>query len=129
LCHLQEVEIEVHFIFHCPIYYEIQGRYHCLFRELQTLSSFFKYPDQRCLALYMQEALRLHSHTLQPPPRPVSTQEITSFFMVLPSARGTKRQMDSGLGSNSKSMCGLMGLSPLLEDLNNIVNLDPTLTR
>ena len=28
LCHLQEVETESHFIFRCPIYYEIIGQLH-----------------------------------------------------------------------------------------------------
>ena len=58
LCHLQEVETESHFIFRCPIYYEIKGRFHYLFKGPQTLAAFFRYTDQRCLALYIQEALR-----------------------------------------------------------------------
>jgi hypothetical protein len=53
LCHLREIETKEHFIFRCPIYYEIQGWFHCLFRELQTLGSFFLYPNQRCLTLYI----------------------------------------------------------------------------
>ena len=40
LCHLREVETESHFIFCCPIYYEIRGRFYCLFRECQSLPSF-----------------------------------------------------------------------------------------
>jgi hypothetical protein len=86
LCHLHEVETEEHFIFCCPIYYEIRGRFHCLFRGIQTLIGFFRYFDQRCLALYMQEALRLRAHNLQPPTRLDSTQRITSFFTMLPVA-------------------------------------------
>ena len=84
VCHLQEVETEVNFISGCPIYYEIRGRFHCLFRDSQTLASFFKYPDERFLALYMQEALRFHAHILQPPIRPNPTQSITTCFRVLP---------------------------------------------
>jgi hypothetical protein len=34
LCHLREVETEEHFIFCCPIYYEIHGRFHCLIQGL-----------------------------------------------------------------------------------------------
>jgi hypothetical protein len=64
---------EVHFIFGCPVYYEIRGRFHCLFRGSQTLADFFRYPDQRCLALYMQEALKFRTHILQPPIRPDPT--------------------------------------------------------
>lgn len=37
---------------------------HCLFREYRSLSTFFRYIDQRCLALYLQEAMRLRDHTL-----------------------------------------------------------------
>jgi hypothetical protein len=55
-CHLQEVDIEEHFIFRCPICYEIRERFHCLFR-----GTVFRYSDQRCLALYMQETLKLQA--------------------------------------------------------------------
>ena len=55
--HLQEVKTEMHFILGCPVYYEIIGRFHCLFRDSQTLAEFFRYPDQKCLASSMQEAL------------------------------------------------------------------------
>jgi hypothetical protein len=104
VCHLQEVETEVHFIFRCPLYYEIRGRFHCLFRESQTLTGFFRYLDQRCLALYIQEALRFRAHTLQPPIRPDSTQRITSFFTVLPSGRGTKRPTDISTDPDPRSV-------------------------
>jgi hypothetical protein len=59
LCQLQEVKTKEHFIFRCPIYYEIRGLFHCLFKGMQTLTIFFRYLNQRCLALYIQEALRL----------------------------------------------------------------------
>ena len=68
LCHLQEVETESHFIFRCLVYYEIRGCFYCLFRGLQTLAAFFRYTDQRCLALYIQEALRFRAQLFQPPP-------------------------------------------------------------
>ena len=104
LCQIQEVETEEHFIFRCPVYYEIRGRFQCLFRRSRDLTSFFRYPDQRCLALYMQEALRLRAHILQPPTRPDSTRQITSFFTVLPSGRGTKRQPDISTASDPRSV-------------------------
>jgi hypothetical protein len=104
LCQLQEVETEEHFIFRCPIYYEIRGQFHCLFRGAQTLTGFFSYPDQRCLALYIQEALRFRAHTLQPPTRPDPIRRITSFFTVLPSGRGTKRQTDTSTTPDSRSV-------------------------
>ena len=95
LCCLQEVETEEHFIFRCPIYYERRGRFHCLFREPQAISSLFRFPDQRCLALYIQEAFRLRSLSIQSPPRPDSTQRQTVFLTVLPPAQGTNRPTDS----------------------------------
>jgi hypothetical protein len=101
----------VHFIFGCPVYYEIRGRFHCLFRGSQTLADFFRYPDQRCLALYMQEALRFRTHILQPPIRPDPTQRITTFFRVLPSDRGTKRPSDISTYPDPRSM-RIRGTSP-----------------
>ena len=53
LCHLQEVKTKEHFILYYPIHYKIRGWFHCLFKEPQTLSNFFRYLDQQCLILYM----------------------------------------------------------------------------
>jgi hypothetical protein len=40
------------------IYYEIRGRYYCLYRDSGgSLSTFFRYQDQRCLALFIREIL------------------------------------------------------------------------
>ena len=52
------------------------------FRECQSLPSFFKYIDQQCLALYLQETMQLREHTIQLQPCLTSTptQLITSFF-------------------------------------------------
>ena len=58
-CTLGEVENEAHFLFRCPIYYEIRGRFFCLFRACFSLYDFFSYYDQRCLALYLREATML----------------------------------------------------------------------
>jgi hypothetical protein len=108
LCQLQEVKTKEHFIFRCPIYYEIRVRFHCLCRGAQTLTGFFGYQDQRCLALHTQEALKFRSHTHQPPPRPNHIRRITSFFTMLPSSRGTKRHPNTSTIPNSKSVwtCG-----------------------
>lgn len=49
LCHI-EPETELHYICHCPVYYEIRGRFHCLFREgFGPFSRVMRYQDQRCL--------------------------------------------------------------------------------
>lgn len=61
-CHLDEVEDEAHFLFRCPIYYEIRGRFHCLYRDgPHTLQSFLSYPDSRCVGLLLREMMLLRS--------------------------------------------------------------------
>ena len=92
LCTLMEVETEIHFLFRCPLYYEIRGRFYCLFRDCSSLSMFFSYIDQRCLALYLQEATHLRQNTLQSfHQRRTSDQLITTFFSPLSPLRGLKR--------------------------------------
>ena len=111
VCHLQEVETEVHIILGCAVYYEIRRRFHCLFRDYRTLAQFFRYPNQRCLALYMQEALRFRAHILQPPIRPDPTQRITTFFKLLPLDRGTKRSIHTSTYPDSR-LVRIRGTSP-----------------
>ena len=65
LCTLMEVETKIHFLFYCPLYYEIRGRFYCLFRDCSSCLMFFNYIDQWCLALYLQEATHLRQNTLQ----------------------------------------------------------------
>ena len=96
-CTLGEVENEAHFLFRCPIYYEIRGRFFCLFRECFSLYDFFSYYDQRCLALYLREATMLWDSMIQsslPCPHS-STQLITAFFTPLSPLRGVKRSSSS----------------------------------
>lgn len=67
LCSLQEVEDEYHFLLRCPVYYEIRGRYHCLFRDgPHTLRTFLAYPDARCLGLLLREMFSLRTSLLPP---------------------------------------------------------------
>ncbi|MCO5597596.1 hypothetical protein L7F22_051675 [Adiantum nelumboides] len=50
LCKLcgTEPETELHYICHCTVYYEIRGRFHCLFKEgFGPLDRVMKYEDQR----------------------------------------------------------------------------------
>lgn len=66
LCRLcrGEVESEEHYICRCPVFYEIRGRYHCLFRDgFGPLSRVIDYPDQRCLGLFLLE-IRRHREDL-----------------------------------------------------------------
>jgi hypothetical protein len=96
MCHLQEPETEMHLIFRCPIYYEIRGRYHCLYRDSGgSLSTFFRYQDQRCLALFIREIFSHRSQFLHAMPRLGMTRTITSYFHVDPSDRSNKRRAES----------------------------------
>lgn len=54
--------IQKHLIFKCSICYEIKGRFHCLYGDSNcSLSTFFHYPSQRCLALSMRGIFRYRS--------------------------------------------------------------------
>ena len=56
------MEDETHFLLRCPVYYEIRGRFHCLYRDgPHTLRSFMAYPDPRCLGLLIREMMLLRS--------------------------------------------------------------------
>ena len=63
LCSLSKAKIETHFIFRCPSYYEIRGRF-CAYLECSFLTAFFMYTDQRCLVLYLREAMQFRDSTL-----------------------------------------------------------------
>ncbi|MCO5599422.1 hypothetical protein L7F22_053525 [Adiantum nelumboides] len=57
-----EPETELHYVCHCTVYYEIRGRFHCLFKEgFGPLDRVMKYEDQRCLGLYL---LEIHRHRI-----------------------------------------------------------------
>jgi hypothetical protein len=86
----------MHLIFRCPIYYEIRGRYHCLYRDSGgSLSTFFRYQDQRCLALFIREIFCHRSQFLHATPRLGMTRTITSYFHADPSDRSNKRRVES----------------------------------
>ena len=96
MCHLQEPKTEVHLIFRCPIYYEIEGCFHCLYRESRSsLSTFFRYQDQRCLALFIREIFCHRSQFLHATPRSWMTRTIKSYFHANPSDRSNKRRAES----------------------------------
>lgn len=93
LCTLVEAGSQIHFLFKCPIYYEIRGRFYCLFRDCRSLSDFFRYTDQHCITLYLRESLQLRDHTLQLsfPRSQIRAQLITTFFSPLTPAWGVKQ--------------------------------------
>ena len=78
-CDLGEVEDETHFLLRCPVYYEIRGRYHCLYRDgPHTLRSFMAYPDPRCLGLLLREMMLLRS-SMPIAPTPLCTLQPCSL--------------------------------------------------
>ena len=81
LCRI-EPETEEHHVCCCPVYYEIRGRFHCLFREgFGPLSRVMNYIDQRCLGLFLLEIRRLREGLLKKSHYKSNTQkEITNFF-------------------------------------------------
>ena len=74
----------MHHICCCPVYYEIRGRFHCLFREgFGPLAMVMNYTDQRCLGLLLLEIRRFRDGLLKKPHHKGNTQkEITNFFKV-----------------------------------------------
>ncbi|KAH7292489.1 hypothetical protein KP509_29G071000 [Ceratopteris richardii] len=80
LCHL-EPETELHYICHCTVYYEIRGRFHCLFREgFGPLSRVMSFEDQRCLGLYLLEVHRDRDTLPRRAGGRQSQRQITDFF-------------------------------------------------
>jgi hypothetical protein len=100
------------------------GRFHCLFSWIQTLIDFFKYLNQRCLTLYMQEALRLGVHILQCHTRLDSTQQITSS-QCYPQG-GALRDILISAQLHIPHQCRLVGPPPLPRDFNDITTSDPS---
>ena len=86
LCQLRRIEpeTEMHHICRCPVYYEIRGRFHCLFRDgFGPLTKVMNYTDQRCLGLFLLE-LRRHRESLlrRPNKEDHSQKKITDFFRL-----------------------------------------------
>ena len=65
LCQL-EPETEEHYICRCPVYYEIRGHFHYLFKEgFGPLSQVLDFPNQKCLGLFLLELHQHKEHLLQ----------------------------------------------------------------
>jgi Reverse transcriptase (RNA-dependent DNA polymerase) len=59
-CSMGKVEDEAHFLFECPLYYEIRGRYHCLFRYAdRDIFKFVNHPEMDVVGHYLVECFRL----------------------------------------------------------------------
>lgn len=76
-----EPETELHYICHCTVYYEIRGRFHCLFREgFGPLDRVMQYQDQRCLGMYLLELNRHRDNLMRRQRARQSQRQITDFF-------------------------------------------------
>ena len=100
LCH-QGVESEEHYVCHCSVFYEIRGRYHCLFKQgFGPLSKVMEYEDQRCLGLFLlelkrhREKLLKHTATQAHPQRTIAT-----FFSPITPTNATSQSRDTQMGS------------------------------
>lgn len=82
LCPLEEVDTLNFFVFRCPIYYEIRGRFHSLFKDNLCSLSTFKYANQQCLAQSIRESTQLCRQRSSPPntSQPSHFQPITTYF-------------------------------------------------
>ena len=80
LCHT-EPETELHYVCHCTVYYEIRGRFHCLFRDgFDSLDRVMRYQDQRCLGLFLLEIQRHRDSLLRGHRQRQSQRRISEFF-------------------------------------------------
>eukprot|EP00245_Coleochaete_scutata_P010377 TRINITY_DN3619_c0_g1_i11.p1 TRINITY_DN3619_c0_g1~~TRINITY_DN3619_c0_g1_i11.p1 ORF type:complete len:1206 (-),score=200.47 TRINITY_DN3619_c0_g1_i11:736-4353(-) len=60
LCNMGKVEDEVHFLFECPLYYEIRGRYHFLFRYAdRDVCKFLNHPERDVVGHYFLDCYQL----------------------------------------------------------------------
>lgn len=81
----REPETEEHYICRCTVYYDIRGRYHCLFQEgFGPLRRIMQFEDQRCLGFFLLELQRRRATILwsRRPPQLGSHRQraVTDFF-------------------------------------------------
>ena len=99
LCH-QGLESKEHYVCHRSVFYEIRGRYHCLFKQgFGPLSKVIEYEDQRCLGLFLLELKRHREKLLKNTATQAHPQRtITTFFSpITPNA--TSQSRDTKMGS------------------------------
>ena len=99
LCH-QEVESEEHYVCHCSVFYEIRGRYHCLFKHgFGLLRNVIDYEDQQCLGLFLLELKRHGEKLLKNTATQAHLQRtITTFFSpITPNPTSQIKEYTNGL--------------------------------
>ena len=92
LCH-QGVEFEEHYVCHYSVFYEIRGRYHCLFKQgFGPLRKVREYEDQRYLGLFLLELKRHREKLLKNPATHAHPQRtITTFFSPITPTNATSQ--------------------------------------
>lgn len=110
LCHA-EPETELHYICHCTVYYEIRGRFHCLFREgFGPLDRVMRYEDQRCLGLYLLEIHRYRDSLLRRHGQRQSQRHISDFYrsdVSQPDDLSPVQSLDPRIGVQKQSQSSL----------------------
>jgi hypothetical protein len=93
-----------HLIFHCPMYYEINRRSHCLYKESNiSLTIFFQYLNHRCLALFLRKVGR-HETKFMGSTEDKPYQAYHFFFSSILMVDDHKQHVDSQEISNCRSM-------------------------
>ena len=93
----------IHHLCRCPVYYEIRGRFHCLFKEgFWPLARVMNFEDQRCLGLFLLELRKHREDLLKKPDNERHIQrEITDFFKT--QTRSTTQDSEQALEATSTS--------------------------
>lgn len=94
-CPPQETETEEYIIIRCFIYYEVQDRFHCLYRDLVRSLATVCYPNYSCLALYLQEEITIKWQAPANLSRHSSTMLIIAFFLSISTNGGVKHLADT----------------------------------
>ena len=93
------MESEEHYVCYCSVFYEIRGRYHCLFKQgFGPLRKVMEYEDQRCLGLFLLELKRHREKLLKNTATQAHPQRtITTFFSsITPNARSQPHDTEMG---------------------------------
>ena len=105
------MESEEHYVCHCSVFYEIRGRYHCLFKQgFGPLCKVIEYEDEWCLGIFLLELkrhreklLKDNSTTTQAHPQ----RTITTFFSPITPTNATSQSRDTQMGSRPRHNKGV----------------------
>lgn len=89
-----EVECDEYFIFTCHFYYQIHGRYYCLFKDAYTLNFWFNCDDQRCVSLLIYELFNLRKFLLNNSSKKTIRSKLILSFLQ-PHGGSSKKHQDN----------------------------------